>query len=126
MRTGVEPVPQRWKENIPFLMLFLVIFISSAVLKYGIYFGKIDFNTVVKSKSKKRIRKVDWHNMLQDTISLLLSTLLGIYSDPILGTLAGEKDVCFPYPIIGPLLILSCIFLKFWAIKKMVRTVRKK
>lgn len=115
MRSGVDTVPDSWKkkENLPYLMALLAAFLASILLKISLYFSWIDLNRVFQKEKKLRnLRpRANWNELFHETSSILLSAMTGIYTDPFFDTLAGQ-EASFPYPLVGPILILVCILLK--------------
>lgn len=119
MRGGVEPIPQRWKakENLPYLIGGLVLVLLSFLVKLLLYLQMLDLNRLLqwkKSASARTVKKyIDWNEMVQGFSTVALSVLAGMYTNPCMEWLAGEEAISYPYPRVGPLLILLCIALKF-------------
>ncbi len=115
MRSGVDTVPDSWKkkENLPYLMALLAAFLASILLKVSLYFSWIDLNRAFqKEKKLPALRpRANWNEFSHETSSILLSAMTGVYTDPLFDTLAGQ-EASFPYPMVGPILIIACILLK--------------
>lgn len=113
MRSGVEPVPEKWKDpaNRPYLVAFLILFLFCLILKIAIYLSFVDMNRFVKGKAMAH-NPSQWNDMIQEMAGIVMSTFIGVYMEPGMDyVLGGDKEVGFPYPVAGPITIGVCIFI---------------
>lgn len=119
LREGVEPVPKAWKDpaNLPYILAGLVIVVLSLAIKILLYLQIIDINRLIKYRKLKPKqtgkKRIEWSEMCQEFTTIALSVMAGMYTNPCLDWLAGEEAVSYPYPRIGPLIILACLLVKF-------------
>ena len=114
MRQGVEPIPAAWTApaNRPYLIAGLVILLICFILKIGLYGHILDINAIIKNIRATR-QPVEWNEMLQEVTSITLSVMAGVYTDPTMAWLTGEEAISYPYPRLGPALLLGCVLAKF-------------
>jgi hypothetical protein len=131
MREGIEPVPKAWKEpkNLPYLIAGLIVVLLSLLLKVMLYAHIIDISRLIKYHKLRARQKgkeqVEWNDILQEVTTIALTVMAGMYTNPCLDWLAGEEAVSYPYPRVGPLIILACLLLKFLLYVGLIRRSRK-
>ncbi|WP_372369415.1 hypothetical protein [Candidatus Uabimicrobium sp. HlEnr_7] len=129
---GVDYVPDRWtqKGNLPFLLAALILLALSFIVKWCLYFHIIDFNDWIKRRKLVRKTKkkppVNWNAITQETASIILGTMIGIYTEPFLDYLAGEANVAYPYPQAGPIIVIVCIAIKVALYMKLISFNKKR